>query len=115
MDSYGLNSHIMAHCNTTPETPRLTRNYSGYHYRSGLKMIIQMCAREDSIVFFRPGVHHYKACAEGSEDGLAECQSEIHAAMLSVPLATGLCPEQWKNAINVMLEKIPGVLRSNKL
>jgi hypothetical protein len=39
----------------------------------------------------------------------------IHAAMMTVPLATGLCPERWKKAIDVMLEKIPGVVRSNKL
>jgi hypothetical protein len=61
------------------------------------------------------GVHHYKACDEGSDDGLADNQSEIHAAMMTVPLATGLCPEQWKKATDVMLEKIPGVVRSNKL
>jgi hypothetical protein len=61
------------------------------------------------------GVHHYKACAEGSENGLADIQSESHAAMMTVPLTTGLCPERWKKAIDVMLEKILGVVRSNKL
>jgi hypothetical protein len=61
------------------------------------------------------GVHHYKACAEGSVDGLADIQSAIHAAMMTVPLATGFCPERWKKSIDVMLEKIPGVVRSNKL
>jgi hypothetical protein len=35
--------------------------------------------------------------------------------MMKVPLATGFCPERWKKAIDVMLEKIPGVVRSNKL
>jgi hypothetical protein len=61
------------------------------------------------------GVHHYKACAEGSDDGLAYIQLEIHAAMMTVPLATAFCPERWKKAIAVMLEKIPWVVRSNKL
>jgi hypothetical protein len=61
------------------------------------------------------GVHHYKACAEGSDDGLADIQSAIHVAMMTVPFATGFCPERWKKAIDVMLEKIPGVVRSNKL
>jgi hypothetical protein len=61
------------------------------------------------------GGHHYKACAEGSEDVLADVQSAIHAAMMAVPLATGFCPWRWKKAIDVMLEKIPGVVRSNKL
>jgi hypothetical protein len=35
--------------------------------------------------------------------------------MMTVPLATGFCPERWKKAIDVMLEKISGVVRSNKL
>jgi hypothetical protein len=61
------------------------------------------------------GVHHYKACVEGSEDGLADIQWTIHASMMTVQLATGFCPERWKKAIDVMLEKIPGVVRSNKL
>jgi hypothetical protein len=34
---------------------------------------------------------------------------------MTVPFATGLCPERWKKAIDVMLEKIPVVVRSNKL
>jgi hypothetical protein len=33
-------------------------------------------------------VHHYKACDEVSDDGLADVQSKIHAAMMTVPLAT---------------------------
>jgi hypothetical protein len=61
------------------------------------------------------GVHHYKACAEGSDDGLADIQLATHAAMMTVPLATGFCPEQRKKAIDVMLENILGVVRSNKL
>jgi hypothetical protein len=40
------------------------------------------------------GVHTYKACAEGSEDGLADIQSAIHATTMTVPLATGFCPER---------------------
>jgi hypothetical protein len=35
--------------------------------------------------------------------------------MMTVPLAAGFCPERWKKAIDVMLEKIPGVMLSNKL
>jgi hypothetical protein len=61
------------------------------------------------------GYHHYKARAEGSSDGLVDAQAEIHAALVSIPLLTGYCPERWKHVIDVMLEKIPGVVRSNKL
>jgi hypothetical protein len=42
------------------------------------------------------GVHHYKACTEGSDDGMADIQIEVHAAMMTVPLDAGCCPERWK-------------------
>jgi hypothetical protein len=45
------------------------------------------------------GVHHYKACGEDSDDGLADIQSTIHSAMMTVPLATVFCPERWKNKL----------------
>jgi hypothetical protein len=38
------------------------------------------------------GIHHYKACAEGSDDGLADIQVEVHAAMMTVPFDAGFCP-----------------------
>jgi hypothetical protein len=37
-------------------------------------------------------VPHYKACADGSKDGLADKLAEIHAAMETLPLETGFCP-----------------------
>jgi hypothetical protein len=61
------------------------------------------------------GVHHYKACSEGSHDGTADLVSAVHAAMMTVPLSAGFCPEKWKQSVDLMLEKIPGVPRSNKL
>jgi hypothetical protein len=61
------------------------------------------------------GVHHYKARTEGYDDGLADIQVEVHAAMMTVPLDDGFCPERWKQALDVMLEKVPGISRSNKL
>jgi hypothetical protein len=35
--------------------------------------------------------------------------------MMSVPLDAGFCPSRWNYAVDVMLEKIPGVSRSDKL
>jgi hypothetical protein len=35
--------------------------------------------------------------------------------MMSTPLAGGFCPERWRPAIAIMLEKIPGVPTINKL
>jgi hypothetical protein len=61
------------------------------------------------------GYHHYKACAEDSSDGLADAQAGVHAALVSIPLLTGYCPERWKHVIDIMLENIPGVVTSNKL
>jgi hypothetical protein len=66
------------------------------------------CVPEKTASYFPGrGENHYKVCAEGSDDGLADIQSAIHAATMAVPLATGFCPERWKKAIDVMLEKIP--------
>jgi hypothetical protein len=41
--------------------------------------------------------------------------ASVHAAMMTVTLTTGFCLECWKQAVDVMLEKIPDVQRSNKL
>jgi hypothetical protein len=35
--------------------------------------------------------------------------------MMTVPLDAGFCPERWKQAVDVMLEKVPGIPRSYKL
>jgi hypothetical protein len=58
---------------------------------------------------------HYKACAYGSKDVLADTLAKIHAAMASIPLETGFCPYRWRQTVDVMLEKIPGIARTNKL
>jgi hypothetical protein len=46
---------------------------------------------------------------------MADIQVEVHADMMTVPLDVGLCPERWKQAVDVMLEKVPGISRSDKL
>jgi hypothetical protein len=74
------------------------------------------CVRGKTASYYSGrGVEHYKACAEGSDDGIADLLSTAHAAMMSVPLDAGFCPSRWKHAVDVMLEKIPGVSRSDKL
>jgi hypothetical protein len=74
------------------------------------------CAPEKTMSSFSGiGVHHYKVCSEGSNNGLADIQVEVHAAMVTVPIDAGLCPERWKQTVDMMLEKVPGVSRSNKL
>jgi hypothetical protein len=80
-------------------------------FKSAFKCVPEKTASS----FSGRGVHHYKACAEDSDNGLTDIQSATHSAMTTVPLTTGLCPELWKKTIDVMLEKIPGVVRSNKL
>jgi hypothetical protein len=35
--------------------------------------------------------------------------------MTTVPLEAGFSPEHWKQAVDVMLEKVPGIPRSDKL
>jgi hypothetical protein len=48
-------------------------------------------------------------------DKLSGLLAAVHAAMMSIPFAEGFCPERWRQAIDIMLKKIPGVLRINKL
>jgi hypothetical protein len=74
------------------------------------------CVREKTVSSYSGrGVEHYRACAKGSDDWIADLLSTVHAAMMSVPLDAGFCPSRWKHAVDVMLEKIPGVSRSEKL
>jgi hypothetical protein len=35
--------------------------------------------------------------------------------MMTVPLDAGFFPERWRKAVDVMLEKTPGIIRTNKL
>jgi hypothetical protein len=59
-------------------------------------------------------VGHYLACTD-LKDELSGLLTSIHLAMMSIPLAEGFCPERWRRAIDIMLDKIPGVPRINKL
>jgi hypothetical protein len=80
-------------------------------FKSAFKCVPEKTASS----FSGRGVHHYKACAEGSGNGLADIQVEVQAAMMTVPLDAGFCPERWKQAVDVMLKKVPGISRSDKL
>jgi hypothetical protein len=60
-------------------------------------------------------VPHYKACSQINEEGICELLASVYAAMMTVPLDAGFCPERWMETIDVILENIPGVLRTNKL
>jgi hypothetical protein len=37
--------------------------------------------------------HQYKSCAEGSSDGLADAQAEVHDSVMFIPLLTGYAPK----------------------
>jgi hypothetical protein len=59
-------------------------------------------------------VGHYLACID-LKDELSVILASVHAAMMSIPLDEGFCPKRWRQAIYIMLEKIPGVPRIKKL
>jgi hypothetical protein len=80
-------------------------------FKSAFKYVPEKTASS----FLGIGVHHYKACAEGSDDGLADIQVEVHASMMMVPLDVGFCPVRWKQAVDDMLENFPRMPRSDKL
>jgi hypothetical protein len=50
-------------------------------------------------------VPHHKECSQIKEEGIGEL----------MPLDAVLCPERWRNAVDAMLEKIMGVIGTNKL
>jgi hypothetical protein len=79
------------------------------------KSAFKCMPKKTAASFSGRGVHHYKSCAEGSDDGLADIQVELHAAMMTVLLDAGFCPERWKQEVDDMLEKVPGISRSDKL
>jgi hypothetical protein len=49
------------------------------------------------------------------KDELTVLLAVVHAAMMSIPLEECLCTDQWRQAIYIMLKKIPGVPIINKL
>jgi hypothetical protein len=55
------------------------------YFKSAFKCVPEKTASS----FSGRGVNHYKACAEGSDDGLDDIQVELHAAMTTVPLDAG--------------------------
>jgi hypothetical protein len=59
-------------------------------------------------------VGHYLACID-LKDELVVLLAVVHVAMMSISLEESFCPERWGQAIDIMLEKIPGVPRINKL
>jgi hypothetical protein len=60
-------------------------------------------------------VPHYKACSQIKEEWVGELLASIHAAMMTLTFDAVFCPERWRKAVDVMLEKIPGAIRTNKL
>jgi hypothetical protein len=73
------------------------------------------CVPEKTASSFSGRSPHYKVCSHIKEEGVGELLASVHAAMTTVPLDAGFCPERWRKAVDVMLEKIPGVIRTNKL
>jgi hypothetical protein len=59
-------------------------------------------------------VGHYLACIDLKYE-LSVLLASVHAAMMAIPLSEMFCPERWRQAIDIMLEKIPVVPRINKL
>jgi len=57
------------------------------------------------------GVHfgHYIAAIE---DAITE---KINCLMATIPMITGMSPQRWRHALNVMLEKVAGNCSVEKL
>jgi hypothetical protein len=110
--SYGAIHSIFAQLRKHPAIDKIIKLVvTPEDFKSSFK-----CVTENTASSFSGRVlHHYKACAEGSDDGLADIQVEFHAAMMTVPLDAGFRPERCKQAVYVMLERVPWISRSDKL
>jgi hypothetical protein len=53
------------------------------------KSVFKCVPEKAASSFSGQGVHHYKVCSEGSQDGIADHMVAVHAAMMTVPLTTG--------------------------
>jgi hypothetical protein len=67
----------------------LTPIVSAKDFQSCFKLVPEKNASSYSGL----SVPHYKACTDGSKDGLADTLTKIHAAMATIPLEIGFCPE----------------------
>jgi hypothetical protein len=72
------------------------------------------CVAEKTSSSSGQHVGHYLACTD-LKDELSVLLAAVHAAMMPIPLAEGFCTERWRQSLDIMLEKIPGVPRINKL
>jgi hypothetical protein len=103
------------HCWTAQNAPNYPGHLDANSDNCRFPILFQMPSSKTASSYSGKSVPHYKACADGSKNGLVDTLAEIHAAMTSIPLETGFCPERWRQAVDVMLENIPGKARSNKL
>jgi hypothetical protein len=55
------------------------------------KSAFKCVPEKTSSSYSRRVYHHYKTCAEGSRDGLADAHAGIHAPLMYIPLLTGYC------------------------
>jgi hypothetical protein len=55
---------------------------------------------------------HYKACIDHIDEHAAGV-AEVQWALMTIP--SGYCPERWSQAVDVILAKILGISKTNKL
>jgi hypothetical protein len=79
-------------------------------FRSSFQHVPEKTASSPSVQH----VGHYKECIDPNNEHTV-LLAEVHAALMTIPLATGYCPERWRQAVDVILEKIPGISKTNKL
>jgi hypothetical protein len=99
-----LKRHVTIKCILTPIV-----------YAKDFQSCFKCVPEKTASSYLGRSVPHYKACTDGSKDGLADTLAKIHAAMATIPLETGFCLEIWRRTVDIMLEKIPGIARTNKL
>jgi hypothetical protein len=110
-----LNEAIRAIVNQLREHPMVHQIWKPIVTPEDFTSCFKCVPEKTAPSFSGRSVPHYKACSQIKEEGVGELLASVHAVMMTVPLDAGFCPERWRKAVDVMLEKIPGVIRTNKL
>jgi hypothetical protein len=109
------NEAIRAIMNQLREHPMVQQIWKPVVTREDFTSCFKCVPEKTASLYSGRSVPHYKACSQIKEEGIGEFLASVYAAMMTVPLGAGFCPERWRKAVDLMLEKTPGIIRTNKL
>jgi hypothetical protein len=92
-----------------------TTNNETNHDAGIFHIVLQVRTRRNSIIILSPISTKLQSMRKNKGEGKGELLTLVYALTMTVPLDVGSCPDRWRKAVDVMLEKLRGVLLTNKL